>query len=270
MKHLRLLVALLALFTGGSNLFAQGWTPQAPADGDFYLYNVGTGTYLSCGSEYWGTKACVDNGALNFTLASNGEGAYTLYTTSTFSYGNPNAAQLQSSGYVDQSVRATTWTFTAVDGLENTYTMFNAAGTYLVAPSDGTKSILLNAEAPTTNYGYWKLINKANLFPETASESNPVDVTCLIDDASFESANGKMQSFWTITANNHNLDRDNTKNDKQSIIPNHVTESWRSSNGFTLSQAITVPNGYYKLTAQTWCREYEATGAVLSPRFPSP
>lgn len=256
----KLLLALLALFTlGGSNLFAQGWTAQAPADGDFYLYNVGTGTYLSCGSEYWGTKACVDNGALNFTLASNGEGAYTLYTTKTFSYGNPNTAQLQSSGYVDQSVRATTWTFTAVDGLENTYTMLNAAGTYLVAPSDGTKSILLNEEAPTTNYGYWKLINKDNLFPETASESNPADITCLIGNASFESTNDVMENFWTIVANNNNL----VKKEGEGITPNNVVESWQSSNGFTLSQTVTVPNGYYKLTAQTFCREYTVTGADL-------
>ena len=240
-------------------LRAQGWTAQAPADGDFYLYNVGSGTFLSCGSEYWGSKACIDNGALNFTLASNGEGAYTLYTTSTFSYGNPNAAQLQSSGYVDQNKSATTWTFAAVGGMENTYTMQNAAGTYLVAPSDGTKSILLSNDAPTTNYGYWKLINKANLFPETASENNPADITCLIGDASFESTQDAMENFWTIVAANNNLKQDLNGG----LIPNNVLESWKSKNGFTLSQTITVPNGYYRLTAQTFCREYTATGADL-------
>ena len=258
MKKIKLLLAALAAMVGLS-ANAQGWTGQSPADGDFYLYNVGSGTFLSCGSEYWGSKACIDNGALNFTLANNGEGAYTLYTTSTFSYGNPNAAQLQSSGYVDQNVTATTWTFTPVAGQENTYTMLNAAGTYLVAPSDGTKSILLPSEAPTTNYGYWKLINKANLFPETASESNPADITCLIGDASFESTQDAMENFWTITAANNNLNLATNKG----LIPNNVLESWQSSNGFTLSQTITVPNGYYRLTAQTWCREYTATGADL-------
>ena len=254
----KLLFAMLCIVSA-LGLRAQGWTAQAPADGDFYLYNVGSGTFLSCGSEYWGSKACIDNGALNFTLASNGEGAYTLYTTSTFSYGNPNAAQLQSSGYVDQNKSATTWTFAAVGGMENTYTMQNAAGTYLVAPSDGTKSILLSNDAPTTNYGYWKLINKANLFPETASENNPADITCLIGDASFESTQDAMENFWTIVAENNNL----KKGVNGGLIPNNVLESWQSKNGFTLSQTITVPNGYYRLTAQTFCREYTATGADL-------
>lgn len=258
MKKLKLFLAACAAMVGLS-ANAQGWTGQSPADGDFYLYNVGSGTFLSCGSEYWGSKACIDNGALNFTFAGNGEGAYTLYTTSTFSYGNPNTAQLQSSGYVDQSVSATTWTFNAVEGLEKTYTMLNAAGTYLVAPSDGTKSILLSNDAPTTNYGYWKLINKANLFPETASESNPADITCLIGDANFESTQDAMENFWTIVANNNNL----KKGVNEGLIPNNVVESWQSSNGFTLSQTIEVPNGYYRLTAQTFCREYTATGADL-------
>ena len=200
----KLLLALLALFTlGGSNLFAQGWTAQAPADGDFYLYNVGAGKYLSCG-ESWGTQAVVGNGALKLTLANNGSGAYTLYTTSTFNYGNPNSAQLQSSGFVDQSVNATTWTFTAVDGLENTFTLLNAEGKYLCAPSDGTITIALSETLPTDAYGYWKLINYDNLF-NNATVTNPVDVTCLIGDANFESSNGTMTGLWSMNASNKNL-----------------------------------------------------------------
>ena len=242
----KLLLALLALFTlGGSNLFAQGWTAQAPADGDFYLYNVGAGKYLSCG-ESWGTQAVVGNGALKLTLANNGSGAYTLYTTSTFSYGNPNSAQLQSSGFVDQSVNATTWTFTAVEGLENTYTLLNAEGKYISAPSDGKIVALLSETAPTDAYGYWKLVNKENLFPETASATNPVDVTCLIGDANFESSNGTMQGFWSMQASNKNLCGGDS--------PNKCAESYRST--FTLSQVLNdVPNGEYELTAQGFYRQ---------------
>ena len=251
MKKIRLLLAAFAAMVGlGAS--AQGWTAQAPADGDFYLYNVGSGKFLSCGSEYWGTKACIDNGALKFTLADQGSGAYKLFTTSTFSYGNPNAAQLQSSGYVDQSVTATTWTFGEVDGLENTYTLLNAAGTYLVAPSDGTKSILLNSDAPANAYGYWKLINKDNLFLN-ASEDNPADITCLIGDANFESNNGTMKGFWTMDASNQNL--------CGGAIPNNNAESYCSS--FTLSQELSVPNGKYQLTAQAAVTEYSVTGADM-------
>ncbi len=254
MKKIKLLLAAFAaMVTMG--VHAQGWTAQVPSDGDFYLYNVGAGKFLSCGSEYWGTKACIDNGGLKFTLANNGSGVYTLYTTSTFSYGSPNVAQLQSSGFVDQNVSATTWTFGPVDGMDNTYTLLNAAGTYLVAPSDGTKSILLNAEAPTTNYGYWKLINRANLFPETATVENPTDITCLIGDANFESSNNTMEGFWTIVASNNNL----AKGNGGSHTPNNAVESWQSA--FTLSQTITVPNGNYRLRAQGWIREYTETGA---------
>lgn len=242
----KLLLALLALFTlGGSSLYGQAWTPQAPADGDFYLYNVGTEKFLSCG-ESWGTQAVVGNGALLFTFKNNGSGSYTLYTTSTFSYGNPNVAQLQSSGFVDQNVTATTWTFTAVEGLEKTYTLLNAEGKYISAPSDGTIVALLSETAPTDAYGYWKLVNKENLFPETASATNPVDVTCLIGDANFESSNGTMQGFWSIQASNKNLCGGDS--------PNKCAESYRST--FTLSQVLNdVPNGEYELTAQGFYRQ---------------
>lgn len=240
----KLLLALLALFTGVGNLFAQNWTPQAPADGDFYLYNVGTGKFLSCGESY-GTKAVVGNGALKLTLANNGSGAYTLYTTSTFSYGNPNSAQLQSSGFVDQSVNATTWTFTAVDGLENTFTLLNAEGKYLCAPSDGTIIIALSETLPTDAYGYWKLINYDNLF-NNATVTNPVDVTCLIGDANFESSNGTMTGLWSMNASNKNL--------CGGASPNKCAESYRST--FSLSQVLNnVPNGDYELTAQGFYRQ---------------
>ena len=249
MKKIKLLLAAMAAMVGLS-VNAQGWTAQAPADGDFYLYNVGTGTFLSCGED-WGTHAVVGNGALNFTLANNGSGAYTLYTTSTFSYGTPNTAQLQSSGYVDQSVTATTWTFNAVDGQVNTYTLLNATGDYLYAPSNGTIKISLNSTPPTDGYGYWKLINKENLFPETASAENPANVTCIIGDANFESSADAMKNFWAMDASNQNL--------CGGASPNKVAESWTSA--FALSQTITVPNGYYRLRAQGFVREYTETGA---------
>lgn len=240
MKRIRLLMFLLSLIVGGGSVWAQSWTAQAPANGDFYLYNVGTGKFLSCGED-WGTHAVVGNGALKFTLANNGSGAYTLYTINNFSFGNPNAAQLQSNGYVDQNVNATTWTFTEVNGLENTYTLRSAMGDYLYAPSDGKIKISLNSTVPTDNYGYWKLVNYDNLFPESASTENPVDVTCLIGDANFESSKASNLG-WTMTAANQNLCGGSS--------PNKCAESWHSSNGFTLSQQITVPNGIYKLRAQ--------------------
>jgi len=236
----KLLFAMLCIVSV-LGLKAQTWPAQEPAEGDFYLYNVGTGTFLSCGED-WGTYAVVNNGALKFTLKSNGAGAYTLLTTSYFSYGNPNAAQLQSSGYVDQNVTATTWTFTSVGN--GAYTMRNAAGTYLYAPSDGTIKISLNEAAPSNNYGYWKLINYANLF-EGASEVNPVDVTCLISDANFESSKSTSNLKWTMDASNQNL--------SGGTSPNKCAESYHST--FTLSQTITVPNGNYKISAQGFYRQ---------------
>ena len=249
MKKKFLLMTALAVLCG-LGVKAQTWTPQAPADGDFYLYNVGTGTFLSCGED-WGTLGVVGNGALKFTLENNGSGAYTLYTTSTFSYGNPNSAQLQSSGYVDQNVNATTWTFTPVNGLEKTYTLLNAAGTYLYAPSDGTIKIILNSDAPTGNNGYWKLIDYDHLF-ENATELNPVDVTCLIGDANFESSKASEMG-WTMVASNQNLSGGSS--------PNKCAESYQSA--FTLSRTITVPNGNYQLLAQAALTEYNVTGNDL-------
>ena len=73
MKHLRLLVALLALFLGGSNLFAQ----QEPVDGtSYYLYNVETGKFLTRGNT-WGTQAVTNDfgSPWQVTIA---DGKYTL------------------------------------------------------------------------------------------------------------------------------------------------------------------------------------------------
>ena len=43
---------------------------QSFADGNYYIQNVGSGLYL-CGTNNWGTKACVADEGVEFTLTLN-------------------------------------------------------------------------------------------------------------------------------------------------------------------------------------------------------
>ena len=160
MKRKRLLFAAIALVAGALNINAQDWTASPASAGSYFLYNVGEGKYLTGGNE-WGTHGSLDAHGLYCTLVSNGDG-------------------------LDSG--AAPWTFTAVEGLENTYTLYNSTYGYLVAVS-GSSNLGSSSTAPTDSYGYWKLASRealteaANL--SQASVDNPVDVTFLMSGANF-------------------------------------------------------------------------------------
>lgn len=127
--HFSFLV-LLCLIT--QSLAAQSWTACAPAEGTFYLYNVGNEGYLYGANDY-GTRASITKDfpmALTFTAGT--DGGYYISTSPVY-----NGRYLGSDGYVDKessSSKYTTWIFTPVEGQgENVYTMKagNSSGNYL-------------------------------------------------------------------------------------------------------------------------------------------
>lgn len=162
MKHLRLFVAAIAAVFGLSS-YAQSWTASEVGAGNFYLYNVGKGQYLTRGNGY-GTQASVDaNNALTVTLEEY-DGAYKLRNNVNgdgFGYerlGDPVI-------YADQSRgKNSTWTFTKVADASNgpVYTIVSAdnhgggAGSYMTASADNT--IVGPADAVTDDYGRWQLL----------------------------------------------------------------------------------------------------------------
>ena len=123
MKKLKLLLAFCALMLGWSSASAQSWTGNAPADQkSFYLYNVGAQKFINNGDpkEGWGTNAYLQAGfGMDIKLEAS-SGAYNLNTN--VSNGGDNH-YLGTSTWCDGA--ATPWTFTAVAGQANTYTISN-------------------------------------------------------------------------------------------------------------------------------------------------
>ena len=162
MKHLRLfLVAIAAVF--GLNANAQSWTAEEVAAGDYVLYNVGTGKFLTRG-DGWGTQASISaKSALTVTLEEF-DGAYKLRTNIQ---GSGNGFECLDGGtiYTDQShSKNSTWTFTKVaDGSNGPiYTIVSkdnhggGAGSYMTANAENT--IVGPATAVTDDYGRWQLL----------------------------------------------------------------------------------------------------------------
>jgi len=254
MKHFRLLLTLLTLTIGWTNASAQTWTGSEVADGTFYLYNVGAKGYL-IGANNWGTRASVaDQGGIIVTLALK-DGAYSISTAPT--YAN---LFLGGNGYVDRPESESAWTFTPIEGQTNVYKLSCSAGTLFVdtqseAYTLGTTPTSVGTD-PDNDYSLWMLISKEERLNNlsNATSDNPYDATFLLTNPNFgKNTNG---SGWTMNSTNYNSNGGNDIN--------CCAESWKAS--FTLSQTISVPNGYYKVRAQAALTDY--SGAYDGTDYP--
>ena len=154
--------------------------------GEFFIKNVGTGTYLK-GDAYYGTKAVVWNDPYAVTLTFVSEGVYTIKSQQN----NGGENQYFGSGgdfYVDQG--SNYMTFTEVDAINHYYTIENSTG-YLYAVSqteDGAEIYKVMAGDESTDYAKWQIVSREELLAalDNASKSNPVDATFFIKDAGID------------------------------------------------------------------------------------
>ena len=248
MKQKLLLFAVAFLCSVG--VWAQTWTASAVGAGDFFLYNVGAEKFLT-GGHLWGTHASLDEHGLYCTLTAS-SGAYTIKTG--------NNKYLGSDAHVDNGTSAN-WTFAAVAGQTNTYTIYNSSfGGYLVA-TDGSTDLSKSNSSPSNNFGYWKLAsreamqNAVNL--RIADEDHPVDMTFLLRSVNFvrgadgwldhsntsSSTSGSVSGGWAYEANQGNFVFCGPNAETQT---NTGCEMW--NNTFDINQTVTVPNGKYYVT----------------------
>ena len=169
----KLLFAIVALLCAvGSR--ATDWTGNAPAAGDFYLYNVGADRFLGYGAN-WGTRATVEHAGIPVTLAKVSDGVYTIKTNVS-----ADGKMLNVNGYVDSD--ATNWTFTAVGGQTNVY-QISSDGKYIFwDDTDVNYATSVNSSLPATvANSYWKLVTKAQrddaFTAMNATELAPLDIT---------------------------------------------------------------------------------------------
>ena len=186
MKKIKLfLAAMAAMVTMGAN--AQDWIASEVGAGNFHLYNVGKGQFLTRNNG-WQTQASTGASALTLTVEEY-DGAYKLRTNV-----NGDGKGLERLAdpviYTDQSAsKNSTWTFTKVaDGSNGPiYTIVSkdnhngGAGSYMMASADNT--IVGPADAVTDDYGRWQLIQSwiTNTMPVTNADGWTVSQTPTYD-----------------------------------------------------------------------------------------
>ena len=229
MKKIKLLLAAMAaMVTMGAN--AQ--TAADFANGKYVFQNVGSGRYLGPGNS-WGTQASLIQFSHYNTLAKLSDGVYSI--ESQVSNGGTN--YYFTGSYMDGA--AVNVTITDLGG--GIYTMSNGSTYY---GYDGSSYVLAsNLTDSNSPNAQWKIIAYDDVYAD-ASEENPVDVTYMILCPNFD-RNHRSASAWTMVASNKNLSGGNNEN--------RCAESYQSE--FTLSQTITVPNGYYKISGQAFYRQ---------------
>ncbi len=229
-------VAVAAAF-GSNTANAQTWTGASLDDAsgkEVFLLNVGANKFVGQGGR-WGTQAVIGTVGETFTLKAN-TGNYQLQTktegTKYLTLANGKNTQPDDAGnfYVDWNNGKSDdkLYFTAVDGQDNTYTIY-------VVPSEntdtlGAKAYLVNNNgaigtdsiAPADGTGYWMLV------PESEREeyftkadlagSSAVPATFLTKDPGFYRQSGDV-SNWTTdhTANYTNSFALTNKDDTQRL-----------------------------------------------------
>ena len=237
----KLLLALLALFTGVGTLCAQTWTGNEVAEGTFYLYNVGAQKYLNNGdpAQEWGTNAYLQAGfGLDVTLNQISDGVYTIDTGIKNS---DTQHYLASSTWTDGN--ATNWTFRAVEGETNVYQIIYD-GQYLMANEDLNDVEMVGDPGSRVTSTYWKLVSeddfKAAMRAKSYSTTNPMDVSIFIKGRSF-ARNDSRNSKWITTHNGGNWTWIGGSDNKY-----YGNEAW--NNTFDVHQAITgLPEGTYEI-----------------------
>ena len=225
----------MAVLLNVCSVQAQSWQAHVPANGEYYLYNVGAGCFLSSGND-WGSRASLISHRampLRFTKTGNG---YTLSSESIY-----DGRYLGDNGYIDHGT-SSVWMFEAVSGQSLTYRM--KSGSYLSWDGNGTTTTSMGYDT-NSNKSYWKLVSKADLLSDlvNASTVNPKDASFLLRNSWMARGDGiYADAGWSgteLTAYFGNL-------------RNFVVEQYHKT--FDTYQQIDVPNGEYVLSAQGFYR----------------
>ena len=212
------------------------------AGGNYFLYNIGSGMFLTDGMDY-GTHASVDHAGRVITLAANNNG-YSIYSRPFSANGSvEKAGYMTLNGYIDTGTNDADWVFTPVTvaGYTNAYTIKHSDTQYLYYEvKDGLYQSKMGAFVNVGNStgdaaSYWLLI-------PMSVRQNAKDYTYLLRNTDFHHPWELM--MWSNTA-----DWTNTAGGKKE---NACAEMY--GKGFDISQTIsaTVDDGRYKLYNQAF------------------
>lgn len=242
---------------------------NTPAEGKFYLYNVGRKMFLEGGSD-WGAHAALGFQGQELTFEDKGNGQF-IIKTGLFNDGHD---QLSHSGYMDGVFRdSETYIFIPADGADGVYymahgnndqkyTMWDPYGrtdqgnnTELnVCTESASEAALGNPDA------MWKLVTlkeRTDLLAN-ATEKNPVDATVYISAPGFnQRANleaWKMEGGFYI-------------NQRGTNHSDFICEVYEGGTAARLSQTITgLRAGTYQVTVQGGYRHSNSDNVIKDPK----
>jgi hypothetical protein len=224
-----------------ANVFAG----NAPAAGDYYLYNVGQGRFF-CGGDDWGAHAAIGFPGIVVTL--EGEGSYKINTHLQNGDDNGNPKQyLNYGGYCD-TWTGDTWAFTEVStGVYNiARTSDNNA---LLGYSTNTYNRLDTDKSGVDNpNNQWKLVTKADrdALLASATAEAPQDASYLIKSPNFSQR--EDVSAWTMTGGAEIWGRGGNH-------PDFAIEAYDKTAAGVEQTVTGLPAGTYELKVQAFYRD---------------
>lgn len=223
------------------------FTGNAPAAGDYYLFNVGSGRFL-CGGADWGAHAALGfPGVLVSLEATDTEGEYKLNTHLNNGDDNGNPKEyLNYEGYCD-TWTTDAWKFISQgEGKYNIVRSNNEAN--LLGFQGGTyNNVITNCITPTGPTNQWKLVTKAerDALLATATKDAPQDASHLIQSPNFSQR--EDVSAWKMTnasiwgrGSNH---------------PDFAVESYNQDSASVEQTVRGLPAGIYQLKVQAFYRD---------------
>ena len=224
------------------------FTGNAPAVGDYYLYNVGSGRFL-CGGADWGAHAALGFPGVLVTLeATDTEGIYKLNTHLNNGDDNGNPKEyLNYEGYCD-TWTTDSWKF--ISQGEGKYNIIRSANeANLLGFQGGTyNNVITNCVTPTGPTNLWKLVSKADrdALLATATPDAPQDASYLIQSPNFSQR--EDVSAWTFSGGAEIWGRGSNH-------PDFAAEAYNKTEA-GLSQTLSgLHPGIYRLKAQVLYRD---------------
>ncbi len=209
----------------------QGWTGATVGDGDFYLYNIGSGKYFSAGNS-WGTRSSLNDNAILCTLAASGDN----YTISTVSgYAN---CYLGNNGFVDNG---TAWPLKFTNVGNNVYTI--SSGSNYFGYNDGTSEMAIDITDEMTVNALWVLLTKESIIADMKTKAT-LDHGLAIPFIMNSGFSRNHTLIWNYTGKTPEVGGDND---------NYAMEVYNGASD--VYQELTgLPNGVYELLCQGFYR----------------
>ncbi len=219
-----------------------------PADGDYYLYNVGSGRFL-CGGADWGAHAALGFPGIIVTLESTDtEGVYKLNTHLNNGEDNGNPKEyLNYNGYCD-TWTTEAWKFISQgNGKYNIVRSANEAN--LLGFQGGTyDNVITNCVTPSGPTNQWKLVTKAerDALLATATAEAPQDASYLIQSPNFSQR--EDVSAW-------NFEGGSVIWERGSNHPDFAAEAYDKTEASIEQTLSGLRPGIYELKAQALYRD---------------